>query len=90
MPSDSPPGAPAVLPNARQLQWQCRRGMLELDLLLEAFLQRGYDGLTEAEQRLFIRMLDFEDQLLLDWLMGHVVPADRGICQLLEKIRAAT
>ena len=79
-----------TLPDAERLRWQCRRGMLELDLLLQAFLDNGYAQLDDSQKRLFIRVLDFEDQLLLDWLMGHVVPSDGRIIELVERIRAAT
>jgi len=77
-------------PSAERLRWQCRRGMLELDLLLQGFLDAGYADLTEQQQKQFVRMLDFEDQLLLDWLMGYVVPSDGGYLELVRKIRLAT
>ncbi|HHH38741.1 MAG TPA: succinate dehydrogenase assembly factor 2 [Sedimenticola sp.] len=60
--------------------------MLELDLILEGFLDRGYDALTPAQQRAFARMLQFEDPLLLDWFMGYAVPADGEIGGLVERI----
>lgn len=77
-------------PSAERLRWQCRRGMLELDLLLQGFLDAGYAGLSRQEQAAFVRMLDFEDQLLLDWLMGYVVPSDGAYLKLIGKIRQAT
>ena len=76
-------------PSAERLRWQCRRGMLELDLLLQGFLDRGYQHLGADEQALFARMLRLEDQLLLDWLMGYVVPSDPGYLELVKKIRQA-
>ena len=64
--------------------------MLELDLLLEGFLANGYDDLPEGQKALFVRLLDTEDQLLLDWLMGYVVPADAETRQLVARIRQLT
>jgi antitoxin CptB len=61
--------------------------MLELDLMLEGFLDRGYPALESGQKLLFARMLEFEDQLLLDWLMGYVIPADESLRAMLEKIR---
>jgi len=75
--------------SADRLRWHCRRGMLELDLLLEAFLDRDYSGLSAEDKGVFVRILDFEDQLLLDWLMGHVIPSDQDISRLVRRIRAA-
>jgi len=70
------------LPPLGQLRWQCRRGMLELDYVLIGFLDRHFSDLPLDDQQLFVRMLDFEDQLLLDWVMGNVVPSDSNIRRL--------
>ena len=78
-----------VTPSLDRLRWQCRRGMLELDLLLQGFLESGYSDLSEDRQRTFSRMLEYPDQLLLDWLVGHIVPADPEVRELVERIRAA-
>jgi antitoxin CptB len=72
-----------------RLRWQCRRGMLELDLLLNRFLDTGYAGLGEAERATFNRLLAYQDQVLHDWFMGHAVPADAAIRDLLQRIRQA-
>ncbi len=32
--------------NRQRLQWQCRRGMLELELFLQDFLTYDYDALS--------------------------------------------
>jgi antitoxin CptB len=72
-----------------RLRWQCRRGMLELDLLLNRFLDAGYAGLGQAERATFNRLLSYQDQVLHDWFMGHAVPADAAIRDLLQRIRQA-
>ena len=77
-----------AIPTTDRLRWQCRRGMLELDLLLEGFLDQGYDALSDEQKTLFVRVLNTEDQLLLDWLMGYVVPSDAQIRQMVERMRA--
>ncbi|MES9962053.1 MAG: succinate dehydrogenase assembly factor 2 [Candidatus Sedimenticola sp. 20ELBAFRAG] len=74
------------LPGIEKLRWQCRRGMLELDYALSDFLEQHYQQLPHQEQALFVRLLDFEDQLLLDWLMGNVVPSDDGLRSMMERI----
>lgn len=71
-----------------RLRWKCRRGMLELDLLLGSFLQRGYDGLDEAGRRCFERVLEYPDAVLLELLLGRTRPADRDVAQLVERIRS--
>ena len=73
-----------------RMRWKCRRGMLELDLLLRDFLDSGYRDLDEAGQQLFDRMLDYPDAVLLEWLMGRIRPTDKDVAQLVDKIRSAT
>lgn len=72
-----------------RLRWQCRRGMLELDLLLNRFLDAGFSDLDPAQRAAFNRLLAYQDQILYDWLMGHAVPADPGSRELVPRIRAA-
>jgi antitoxin CptB len=59
------------------LQWRCRRGMKELDLLLEAYLRHRYPHAPGEEQRAFERLLEQPDPDLAAWLL-HAVPPPRG------------
>ena len=72
-----------------RLRWQCRRGMLELDLLLNQFLETAYAGLTSQQRIDFVRMLGYQDQIIDDWLMGQAVPADPSVRDLVARIQAA-
>ena len=75
------------LAELNRLRWHCRRGMLELDLLLEGFLDEGYAALDDAGRRLFARLLDYPDQVLIDWFMGNSVPGDAATGALVARIR---
>jgi antitoxin CptB len=72
-----------------RLRWKCRRGMLELDLLLRDFLERGYAQLDARQRASFEQLLECPDAVLLAWLMGRVRPSDKDVGQLVDKIRAA-
>ena len=72
-----------------RLRWQCRRGMLELDLLLRRFVDTGYIGLDGAEHKAFARLLDYPDDTLLELLMGRMTSTEGEITRVIEKIRAA-
>jgi antitoxin CptB len=63
--------------------------MLELDLLLNRFLDTAFAELDAAQRVTFNRLLAYQDQILYDWLMGHAVPADADIRDLLQRIRRA-
>ena len=74
---------------ASQLRWRCRRGMLELDLLLNNFVEMEYNKLTEVEAVLFSALLDYQDQALLDLLLGKDVSTDVAITGLVDRIRSS-
>jgi len=75
-------------PQRARLAWQCRRGMLELDLLLQAFLDDQYDSLTFDEQRAFEGLLNYPDQILLEYAMGRLLPADPALAHVVTRLRA--
>ena len=71
----------------QRLRWQCRRGMLELDLLLERFLEVGYGQLNERERGVFTRLLGFQDQVIQEWVMGRVEPQEADMQEMVARLR---
>lgn len=71
----------------RRLRWRCRRGMRELDQLLERYLDRAWAADSEAQRGVFLALLDTEDDILWHWFMGHEVPADVEVASLVARIR---
>jgi antitoxin CptB len=72
-----------------RLDWQCRRGMRELDELLKAFLRKRYSALDHHEQQVFETLLAYPDSVLLELLMGRMLAADRDVAVLVTDIRNA-
>ncbi len=70
-----------------RIYWQCRRGMLELDSLLQGFLDHSYSGLDDQERKSFEQLLTQNDNLLLEYLMGRTVPMDPDTANVVNKIR---
>jgi succinate dehydrogenase flavin-adding protein (antitoxin of CptAB toxin-antitoxin module) len=60
-----------------RIRWRCRRGLLELDLVLEAFLARGYGRLDATQRGLFDELLERPDNELLDLALGRREPEAR-------------
>jgi antitoxin CptB len=61
-----------VLDTKAKLRWACRRGMLELDVLLMPFIDdNAYDALPDAKKLVFQRLLTSDDPDLFAWFMGH-------------------
>lgn len=73
----------------RQLLWRCRRGMKELDVLLERFARERYEDSPEAQKRAFAQLLELPDPELAQYLLGHVVPADPTLAELKRRILAS-
>jgi antitoxin CptB len=76
------------LSNIERLRWQCRRGMLELDLLLEAFLDQQYTELSPRLQQRFIQLLGYPDPVIHAWCVGGEAPDDEAFEEIIAAIRA--
>lgn len=72
-----------------RLRWQCRRGMLELDLMLESFVEKRYFDLPVKTKKAFHQLLKCQDQILLDYLMGRDVPNDKDVADVAKQVRDA-
>jgi antitoxin CptB len=81
------PEAPAGAAEARRLLWRCRRGMKELDILLERFARQALPEAPAAERRAFERLLGLPDPLLAGYLLGGDRPADRELEALTARMR---
>ena len=71
----------------KRIYWQCRRGMLELDSLLQSFLEHYYADLDNQERKSFEQLLTNNDTLLLEYFMGRTVPMDPDTANVVFKIR---
>ena len=72
----------------RRLRWRCRRGMRELDQLLERYLDHRWAEASEGERGAFLRLLDCEDDRLWRWVLGHERADDAELQSLVEQLRA--
>jgi len=70
-----------------QIYWRCRRGMAELDIFFQDFLNSGYQNLNESEQTDFEQLLTCNDNDLLEYLMGRTVPSESNLINVVTKIR---
>ncbi len=80
----------------RRLAWRCRRGLLELDIVLQEFVSKQYTSLNIAELQVFDEMLALPDNEFWDLINGtkelgavsiqqHQLTANK----MLEKLRSA-
>ncbi len=73
---------------ARRLLWRCRRGLKELDVLLERYAQAALAGASGPERRVLARLLDEPDPELAGYLLGGRVPEDPELAALVDRILA--
>jgi antitoxin CptB len=71
-----------------KLRWRCRRGTLELDLMLTRYLEKRYMKANKEEQETFLRLLELEESELMGYLMGEQIPDAVEFVGLVAEIRA--
>lgn len=72
-----------------RLRWRCRRGMRELDRLLEAFVESDYATLDAAGRARFDALLELPDPRLAGYLFRRERPVDPADEALIARIRGA-
>ena len=70
-----------------ELKWRCRRGMLELDILLNSYLDRHYSAMSAEQNAVFGEVLDYPDQVLFDLLLGNMQSSDTRVSALITDIQ---
>jgi len=60
----------------RRLEWRCRRGMKELDLLLLRYLRERHATAASDERAAFVEFLELPDPDLVRYLVAGDVPND--------------
>lgn len=71
----------------QKLRWRSRRGMRELDQLMERYLARRWLDADDTERALFDRLLACEDDRLWRWFLGYETAEDAELHALVERIR---
>ena len=73
-----------------RLEWRCRRGTKELDLLMQTWLRVEFDRSSEAEKQAFLVLLDWQDDALARLLLGQDESDNADVTALAAKIRTLT
>jgi len=61
-----------LITDLSRIHWSaCRRGMLELDVILERYVKYRYISAPNQEQQQFVDLLEANDQDLFTWLVKH-------------------
>jgi antitoxin CptB len=72
--------------NLSALRWRCRRGMLELDVLLMRYMDRDYDDAGPDLQAAFEDLLSLQDPEILALLTGRAVAEDASLRNVVQRL----
>ena len=73
----------------RRLAWRCRRGMLELDIVLQRFIALHFNDLTLAQLKAFDDLLELPDNDFWTLISNdRVTPKNADTVDVVNKIRA--
>jgi antitoxin CptB len=70
-----------------RLRWQCRRGLLELDLVLESFLEKHGEQLQGERLDSFLALLAFSDNEILDFVGARSECSDARFKEVVQLMR---
>jgi antitoxin CptB len=68
------------------LEWRCRRGMKELDILLLRYVRKRHAAATSDERAAFVEFLELPDPDIARYLLAGDVPTDprhAALCRVL-------
>jgi antitoxin CptB len=85
-PANATPTA-ALDAQARRLLWRCRRGMKELDVMLERFARDALAHASPQERGALEELLALPDPVLAGYLLGGNTPPDPQLARLAGAIR---
>ena len=67
-----------------RVRWHCRRGLLELDIVLNRFLDRHFETLAPQKRAALNRLLDYPDNELWDLVSGKKQPPDADTAYIIR------
>ena len=70
-----------------RVRWHCRRGMLELDLVLSRFLERHFTDLPLDQRAAFKALLEHSDSVLWELVSGRLDPEPGATATIVKLLR---
>ena len=74
----------------RRLAWRCRRGMLELDIMLQRFVKERFNELSLQEVEAFDDLLDLPDNEFWDLIKSDKKQNNQALTNVLSKLNASS
>ena len=74
----------------RRLAWRCRRGMLELDIVLQRFIKEKFGVLSIKELEVFDGLLDLPDNQFWALINDSKTHQDKHLNHILSMLNASS
>ncbi len=72
-----------------RIRWHCRRGLLELDIILDRFNRQHLAILAPDQLEQFKELLELDDNHLLDLILERESLAEARLQPMLQMLKAA-
>ena len=73
--------------NKLRIEWDCRRGMLELDKVIMPFYQQHFVHLSDNQKAVFVRLLACTDLQLFSWFFNRTSAPDAELQAMVDYIQ---
>ncbi|MBP3194117.1 MAG: succinate dehydrogenase assembly factor 2 [Cardiobacteriaceae bacterium] len=70
----------------KRIKWLCRRGMKELDLLMETYFANNFPKQSDKRQQAFLKLLEYQDPTIVDLLFKRIKDEDEEINNLISEL----
>ncbi|MBR1375816.1 MAG: succinate dehydrogenase assembly factor 2 [Cardiobacteriaceae bacterium] len=70
----------------KRIKWLCRRGMKELDLLMETYFANNFPKQYDKRQQAFLKLLEYQDPTIVDLLFKRIKDEDEEINNLISEL----
>lgn len=77
----------AQVRDMNRVRWLCRRGMKELDIIMNRYRENIYVTLPEQEQQYFKDFLALDDPDIYSWVMGRTSPESEHYATIVHQLR---
>lgn len=84
---DTSNASPLTVNTASRIRWDCRRGMLELDIVLARFLEQDFARLSTPEVETFRELLAHPDTELWGLIQSKTTSGDASLQKILRLLR---
>ncbi|MCG8324621.1 MAG: succinate dehydrogenase assembly factor 2 [Thiotrichales bacterium] len=74
-------------PERSRILWRCRRGMREMDLLFNQYVEEHYNQLDAAGCRALESLLEESDPDIMDWIMRRKEPQRSDYTPIISNMR---